>query len=92
MNHDFSGPVPQSGSYVPLQSHLASPSSNQPQFAEISNLSTHLTLRALRPAGTRKRAIPYGYGFSSISYPNYFFESVAWLTICCMTNSVAGEF
>ena len=60
------------------------------QFAEISNLHTHLTLRNLRPANTRKRAIPYGYGFSLVSCPNYFFEAVAWGVICVMTGSVAG--
>ena len=60
------------------------------QFAEISNLHTHLTLRNLRPANTRKRAIPYGYGFSLVSCPNYFFEAVTWGVICVMTGSVAG--
>lgn len=59
-------------------------------FAEISNLHTHLTLRNLRPANTRKRAIPYGYGFSLVSCPNYFFEAVAWGVICVMTGSVAA--
>ncbi|KIJ62849.1 hypothetical protein HYDPIDRAFT_176284 [Hydnomerulius pinastri MD-312] len=56
-------------------------------FAEISNLITHLKLRGLRPAGTRKRAIPRGYGFSLVSFPNYFFESIAWLSIAYMTGS-----
>ncbi|KAN0092682.1 3-oxo-5-alpha-steroid 4-dehydrogenase domain containing protein [Tylopilus felleus] len=56
-------------------------------FAEISNLITHVTLRNLRPAGSRKRAIPYGYGFSFVSFPNYFFESLAWLAIAFMTGS-----
>ncbi|KAJ2646848.1 3-oxo-5a-steroid 4- dehydrogenase, partial [Coemansia sp. RSA 1285] len=32
-------------------------------FAELSNLSTHITLRNLRPPGTRVRRIPFGYGF-----------------------------
>lgn len=56
-------------------------------FAEVSNLITHIKLRNLRPAGTRKRAIPNGYGFSLVSFPNYFFESVAWLCIAVMTGS-----
>ena len=60
------------------------------QFAELSNLSAHLTLRSLRPAGTTKRAIPYGYGFSLVSCPNYFFETVAWTVIAVMTGSYAG--
>lgn len=61
-------------------------------FAELSNLHTHLTVRALRPAGSRKRGIPNGYGFNLVSFPNYFFESLAWGTICVMTGSIGGEY
>jgi len=60
-------------------------------FAELSNLHTHLTLRSLRPEGTRKRAIPYGYGFSFLSCPNYFFEALAWITFSVMTGSLAAS-
>ncbi|KAJ3520370.1 hypothetical protein NMY22_g12787 [Coprinellus aureogranulatus] len=60
-------------------------------FAELSNLHTHLTLRNLRPAGTRKRAVPYGYGFNLVSCPNYFFEIVGWAVISAMTNSYAAH-
>jgi hypothetical protein len=60
------------------------------QFAEISNLDTHLALRFLRPEGTRKRAIPYGYGFNLVSCPNYFFEILGWAVIAVMTGSIAG--
>ncbi|KAF9007482.1 3-oxo-5-alpha-steroid 4-dehydrogenase-domain-containing protein [Cyathus striatus] len=60
-------------------------------FAELSNLQTHLTLRSLRPAGTRVRAIPFGYGFGLVSCPNYFFESIGWLVVCAMTNSIAAH-
>ncbi|KAI9566845.1 3-oxo-5-alpha-steroid 4-dehydrogenase-domain-containing protein [Boletus coccyginus] len=56
-------------------------------FAEISNLITHITLRDLRPAGSRKRVIPQGYGFSLVSFPNYFFESLAWFAVALMTGS-----
>ncbi|KAF9048866.1 3-oxo-5-alpha-steroid 4-dehydrogenase-domain-containing protein [Panaeolus papilionaceus] len=59
-------------------------------FAELSNLHTHLTLRALRPAGSRKRGIPFGYGFGMVSCPNYFFETVAWGVVCVMTGSAAA--
>ncbi|KAI0246970.1 3-oxo-5-alpha-steroid 4-dehydrogenase-domain-containing protein [Lactifluus subvellereus] len=59
-------------------------------FAELSNLCTHLTLRNLRPPGTKKRAIPYGYGFGLISCPNYFFESVAWAAVAYMSGSWAA--
>ncbi|KAF4613842.1 hypothetical protein D9613_008091 [Agrocybe pediades] len=57
-------------------------------FAEISNLHTHLTVRSLRPPGTRRRAIPYGYGFNLVSFPNYFFEIVGWVVISVMTRSI----
>ncbi|OBZ72423.1 hypothetical protein A0H81_08009 [Grifola frondosa] len=56
-------------------------------FAELSNMHTHLTLRSLRPAGTTKRAIPYGYGFSFVSCPNYYFEVLSWVALAVMTGS-----
>ncbi|KAI9485448.1 MAG: 3-oxo-5-alpha-steroid 4-dehydrogenase-domain-containing protein [Benjaminiella poitrasii] len=56
-------------------------------WAEISNLITHVTLRNLRPPGTRVRAIPYGYGFDLVSCPNYLFEFIAWTAICFLTTS-----
>ncbi|KAG6877204.1 hypothetical protein C0993_009396 [Termitomyces sp. T159_Od127] len=60
------------------------------QFAELSNLCTHLTLRSLRPPNSRVRAIPYGYGFSLISCPNYFFETLGWTVVTVMTGSIAA--
>ncbi|KAJ3559337.1 hypothetical protein NP233_g11286 [Leucocoprinus birnbaumii] len=59
-------------------------------FAELSNFHTHMTLRSLRPPGTRTRAIPYGYGFSLVSCPNYFFEIMGWTVVVLMTNSIAA--
>ncbi|KAI0059252.1 hypothetical protein BV25DRAFT_1860876 [Artomyces pyxidatus] len=59
-------------------------------FAEYSNFSAHMTLRNLRPAGTRTRAIPYGYGFSLVSCPNYFFETLAWTAVAIMSSSWAA--
>lgn len=59
-------------------------------FAELSNLHTHLTLRSLRPANTRTRGVPVGYGFTFVSCPNYFFESMGWAAIAVMTGSVAA--
>ncbi|KAG9315369.1 3-oxo-5-alpha-steroid 4-dehydrogenase-domain-containing protein [Chiua virens] len=56
-------------------------------FAEISNFVTHVNLRKLRPTGSRKRVIPHGYGFSLVSFPNYFFESLAWFAIALMSGS-----
>ncbi|KAJ2874362.1 3-oxo-5a-steroid 4- dehydrogenase [Coemansia aciculifera] len=59
-------------------------------FAELSNLSTHITLRNLRPPGTRVRRIPYGYGFNLVSCPNYLFETIAWVAVAAMTRSLAS--
>ncbi|KAJ7471805.1 3-oxo-5-alpha-steroid 4-dehydrogenase-domain-containing protein [Mycena latifolia] len=62
-------------------------------FAQLSNLSTHLTLRALRPAGTTTRAVPMGYGFSApfrLTSPNYFFELLGWGVVCGMSGSLAA--
>ncbi|ORX59836.1 hypothetical protein DM01DRAFT_1318034 [Hesseltinella vesiculosa] len=56
-------------------------------WAELSNLITHITLRNLRPAGSRERKIPYGYGFDLVSVPNYFFEFIAWTSFCFLTTS-----
>lgn len=61
------------------------------QFAQLSNGKTHLILRDLRPAGTKHRAIPHGYGFNLVSCPNYTFEILAWLSVCIMTGSYAGK-
>ncbi|KAJ3555346.1 hypothetical protein NM688_g2629 [Phlebia brevispora] len=61
-------------------------------FAELSNLKTHAILRDLRPAGTTKRAIPYGYGFDFVSCPNYTFEILGWTVISLMTGSYSAWF
>ena len=54
-------------------------------YAELSNLFTHVSLRRLRPEGSRVRQIPRGYGFDwpfgGISCANYFFEIMAWVVI-----------
>lgn len=62
------------------------------QYAELSNLSVHLYMRSLRPAGTTTSAVPMGYGFSApfnLAFPNYF-EIMAWATVVAMTGSIAG--
>jgi very-long-chain enoyl-CoA reductase len=65
------------------------------QYAELSNLSVHLYLRSLRPAGTTTRVVPMGYGFTApfnLAFPNYFFELLAWTTVLAITGSLAGAF
>ncbi|KAF9923056.1 3-oxo-5a-steroid 4- dehydrogenase [Linnemannia zychae] len=56
-------------------------------FGELSNYHTHVTLRNLRPPGTKIRKIPRGYGFQWVSCPNYFFETLSWLAVCILTRS-----
>ncbi|KAG8897387.1 3-oxo-5a-steroid 4- dehydrogenase [Tulasnella sp. 403] len=58
-------------------------------YAEVSNFITHLTLRDLRPSGTRQRGIPRGYGFDMVTCANYTFEIVGWLAVSLMTMNVA---
>ena len=54
-------------------------------FFELSNLYTHITLRRLRPEGSRTRQIPRGYGFDwpfgGLSFPNYYFDFMAWVVV-----------
>ncbi|KAJ7459821.1 3-oxo-5-alpha-steroid 4-dehydrogenase-domain-containing protein [Mycena latifolia] len=62
-------------------------------FAELSNLHTHLTTRALRPPGTTTRAVPMGYGFSwpfNLAFPNYFFEMLGWSVVAAMSGSLSA--
>lgn len=63
--------------------------SARPQWAQASNFYTHLTLRSLRPAGTKKRSIPGGYGFDTVFCANYMFESLVWIGTTIMTGSVS---
>uniref|UniRef100_A0A060TGG3 very-long-chain enoyl-CoA reductase n=1 Tax=Blastobotrys adeninivorans TaxID=409370 RepID=A0A060TGG3_BLAAD len=58
-------------------------------FAELSNFKTHLTLSKLREGGSRERKIPYGYGFNLVSFPNYFFEYLSFLSIALLTQNWA---
>ncbi|KAF8311714.1 hypothetical protein DL93DRAFT_1379465 [Clavulina sp. PMI_390] len=55
--------------------------------SELFNLSAHLTLRALRPAGTKTRGIPRGGLFELVTCPNYFAETMAWVAITAVTAS-----
>jgi len=55
--------------------------------AELLNLQAHLTVRNLRPAGSKTRGIPRGGLFELVSFPNYFAESIAWAAVAVMTQS-----
>ncbi|EEQ33605.1 Very-long-chain enoyl-CoA reductase [Microsporum canis] len=48
---------------------------------QLSNLSTHLTLRNLRKPGSTERVIPTGFGFDWVTCPNYLFEVMAWVGV-----------
>ena len=67
------------------------------EFAEVGNLSIHLLLRNLRPAGTKQRNIPTPNGnpftalFNLVSCPNYTYEVLAWLGFSIMTQSAPGS-
>lgn len=57
---------------------------------EMGNLSSHITLRMLRPPGTKIRRIPHGGLFECVTCPNYFYEIMAWVGFNLMTKTVAG--
>ncbi|KAF3921209.1 hypothetical protein ABW21_db0203949 [Orbilia brochopaga] len=55
-------------------------------FAELSNASAHLTLRNLRRPGSRDRGIPTGFGFSTVTCPNYSFEVLGWVAVAIVAG------
>ncbi|KFM57785.1 Trans-2,3-enoyl-CoA reductase, partial [Stegodyphus mimosarum] len=68
-------------------------------FAELGNLSIHLALRNLRPAGSTERKIPlatgnpFTYLFNLVSCPNYTYEVLSWVSFSVMTQCLpAGLF
>ncbi|KAI9219070.1 3-oxo-5-alpha-steroid 4-dehydrogenase-domain-containing protein [Blastocladiella britannica] len=58
-------------------------------FGQMANFMTHLHLRSLRPPGSTVRKIPTGFGFGLVSCPNYFFETLVWVSILLLTQSWA---
>lgn len=60
-------------------------------FAQISNYKTHMTLRNLRPQGSKVRKVPFGYGFNWVSCPNYTFEVLGWICVTLLTGSLFGK-
>lgn len=68
-------------------------------LCELGNLSIHLALRNLRPAGTTVRKIPVPDGnpftllFNFVSCPNYTYEIYSWIGFTIMTSCLpAGLF
>lgn len=68
-------------------------------ICEIGNLSTHILLRNLRPAGSTVRKIPvpdanvFNILFNLVSCPNYTYEVGSWIGFTVMTSCVpAGLF
>ncbi|PVU88011.1 hypothetical protein BB559_005764 [Furculomyces boomerangus] len=59
-------------------------------FFELSNLSTHITLKNLRPPGSTVRRIPYGYGFTMVSCPNYLFEILSWASYALIAEKYSS--
>jgi len=65
-------------------------------LCELGNLSIHLLLRNLRPAGTKQRRIPYPDSNplsqlqSLVSCPNYTYEIGAWFAFTVMTQCLAA--
>uniref|UniRef100_T1H1F3 3-oxo-5-alpha-steroid 4-dehydrogenase C-terminal domain-containing protein n=1 Tax=Megaselia scalaris TaxID=36166 RepID=T1H1F3_MEGSC len=62
------------------------------KFCELGNFSIHMTLRNLRPAGSKVRKIPVPDAnplsklFNFVSCPNYTYEIGAWLCFSLMTK------
>lgn len=56
--------------------------------AEGLNFICHMILRNLRPAGTKSRGIPRGYGFNIVSCANYFWEVIAWASFAGLSKCV----
>lgn len=65
-------------------------------FCELGNMSIHIALRNLRPAGSKERKIPHPTDnpftvlFSYVSCPNYTYELGSWISFSVMTQSAAA--
>lgn len=56
-------------------------------YAEVSNFITHKILSGLRSSDSKAYVIPYGYGFSWVACPNYFFESLSWTAYALLVGN-----
>ncbi|TKR65492.1 hypothetical protein L596_025888 [Steinernema carpocapsae] len=63
-------------------------------LSELGNLSIHVLLRNLRPAGTKERRIPFPTSnfftqmYDYVSCPNYTYEVYSWVFFTVMTQSL----
>ncbi|XP_074640883.1 putative very-long-chain enoyl-CoA reductase art-1 [Tubulanus polymorphus] len=63
-------------------------------FSQLGNFSIHLSLRNLRPPGTKERKIPYPsmnqftWLFYFVSCPNYTYEALAWTSFSILSQSL----
>ena len=66
-------------------------------FNELGNLSIHIALRNLRPAGSKVRKIPFPTSnpftllFKFVSCPNYSYEMGSWIAFSVMAQSFPGK-
>lgn len=67
-------------------------------LCELGNLSIHLALRDLRPAGSTVRKIPvptnnlFTLLFNFVSCPNYTYEIGSWIGFTIMTSCLPGKY
>jgi len=59
-------------------------------LAELGNFASHITLRNLRPEGTRQRGIPRGGLFEYVSCANYTYELLAWAAFSFYTSCITA--
>ncbi|GFE52841.1 hypothetical protein BaOVIS_002450 [Babesia ovis] len=59
-------------------------------YCQFMTLMTHITLRNLRPKGTKVRGIPHNWGFQYVSCANYFWELMIWVVVALYSNTVSA--
>ncbi|KAI9804673.1 MAG: 3-oxo-5a-steroid 4- dehydrogenase [Piccolia ochrophora] len=57
---------------------------------EVGNLGTHVVLRNLRSHGGKERGVPTGWGFGTVTCPNYGFEVLVWVAVWALTWSLSA--
>jgi len=57
---------------------------------ELGNLHAHITLRNLRPPGTKVKGVPRGGMFEFVTCANYTYEVLAWLFFAIFTQTLTA--